>query len=128
MRVIYSGDYQQFLEMTDGKSDEIVHMMLMKRETLLNINAIFHCVIGARTNAVEMDEFREIQMVAKQTLNIKNEHMKILIKLISLGVDVNVRDTAGYTPLHQAAQQGHSQIVNLLLENNASPNTVSNVS
>ena len=33
----------------------------------------------------------------------------------------------GYTPLHQAAQQGHSQIVNLLLETgNASPNTVSN--
>ena len=28
----------------------------------------------------------------------------------------------------QAAQQGHSQIVNLLLEANASPNTVSNVS
>ena len=100
LKVIYSGDYQQFLEMIDGKSDEIVQMMLMKRETLLNINAIFHCVIGARTNAVEMDEFREIQMVAKQTLNIKNEHMKILIKLISLGVDVNVRDTAGYTPLH----------------------------
>ena len=35
----------------------------------------------------------------------------------------------GYTPLHQAAQQGHSQIVNLLLETGrASPNTVSNVS
>merc|ERR1711971_774241 len=33
----------------------------------------------------------------------------------------------GYTPLHQAAQQGHSQIVNLLLETGkASPNTVSN--
>ena len=28
----------------------------------------------------------------------------------------------------QAAQQGHSQIVNLLLEANASPNTTSNVS
>ena len=34
----------------------------------------------------------------------------------------------GYTPLHQAAQQGHSQIVNMLLENNASPNTLSIVS
>ena len=42
LKVIYSGDYQQFLEMIDGKSDEIVQMMLMKRETLLNINAIFH--------------------------------------------------------------------------------------
>lgn len=27
-----------------------------------------------------------------------------------------------YTPLHQAAQQGHTQIVNLLLENKAEPN------
>lgn len=28
----------------------------------------------------------------------------------------------GYTPLHQAAQQGHTLVVNLLLENQASPN------
>ena len=34
------------------------------------------------------------------TLNIKNEHMKILIKLLTLGVDVNVHDYAGFTPLH----------------------------
>ena len=34
----------------------------------------------------------------------------------------------GYTALHQAAQQGHTQIVNMLLENNASPNTLSIVS
>merc|ERR1711963_2369 len=74
--------------------------MLKKRETLLNINAIFHCVIGARINAGEREEFLNAQIMAKETLNIKNEHMKILIKLICLGVDVNVRDTAGYTPLH----------------------------
>merc|ERR1719150_3462774 len=41
-------------------------------------------------------------------------------------VRVDVQNELGYTPLHQAAQQGHSQIVNLLLENEASPNTVSN--
>jgi len=34
----------------------------------------------------------------------------------------------GYTALHQAAQQGHTQIVNMLLESNASPNTLSIVS
>ncbi len=43
-------------------------------------------------------------------------------------VRVDVQNELGYTPLHQAAQQGHSQIVNLLLENEASPNAVSNVS
>ena len=49
-----------------------------------------------------------------------------------LDAEVNVVDgqnELGYTPLHQAAQQGHSQIVNLLLDTGkASPNTVSNVS
>lgn len=28
----------------------------------------------------------------------------------------------GYTPLHQAAQQGHTHIINLLLQHGASPN------
>ncbi|KFM71126.1 Ankyrin-3, partial [Stegodyphus mimosarum] len=38
--------------------------------------------------------------------------------------DANVHTTTshGYTPLHQAAQQGHTLVVNLLLENQASPN------
>lgn len=34
----------------------------------------------------------------------------------------------GYTPLHQAAQQGHTDIVTLLLKHGASPNEVSTVS
>ena len=42
-------------------------------------------------------------------------------------VRVDTQNELGYTPLHQAAQQGHVQIVNLLIENGASPNTVSNV-
>ena len=49
--------------------------------------------------------------------------------LESEGNVVDGQNELGYTPLHQAAQQGHSQIVNLLLETGkASPNTVSNVS
>lgn len=34
----------------------------------------------------------------------------------------------GYTPLHQASQQGHSHIVNLLLQHGASPNELTVVS
>lgn len=33
-----------------------------------------------------------------------------------------------YTPLHQAAQQGHTLIINLLLKHKADPNAVTNVS
>lgn len=34
----------------------------------------------------------------------------------------------GYTPLHQAAQQGHTHIINLLLHHGALPNELTNVS
>merc|ERR1719443_1167357 len=50
----------------------------------------------------------------------------LLLEANGSPVRVDVQNELGYTPLHQASQQGHLQIVNLLLENNASPNTVSN--
>lgn len=34
----------------------------------------------------------------------------------------------GYTPLHQAAQQGHTDIVTLLLKHGAQPNEITSVS
>lgn len=34
----------------------------------------------------------------------------------------------GYTPLHQAAQQGHTDIVTLLLKHGAQPNETTTVS
>jgi ankyrin repeat protein len=36
---------------------------------------------------------------------------------------VGSETSAGYTPLHQAAQQGHNNIVRYLLEHGASPNS-----
>ena len=33
----------------------------------------------------------------------------------------------GYTPLHQAAQQGHTDIVSLLLKHGAPPNEITTV-
>lgn len=48
--------------------------------------------------------------------------------LIDHGAEINTVTSAGYTPLHQAAQQGHVLVINLLLKNKADPNAVTNVS
>ena len=100
--------------------------LLNRRESMLKINAIFHVIIGARFLAEEHDVrgdtdlrfynqytdpesfYGETRLQARKTLNVKNEHMKIFDKLLSLGVDVNVRDMAGFTPLHHClARQGN---------------------
>lgn len=47
--------------------------------------------------------------------------------LLAHGANVNNSTAIGYTPLHQAAQQGHVVIINLLLENKAKPNATTNV-
>ena len=104
LKTIYSGDYQTFLKMMKAfkKKAGILENMLKVRESLLRINSIFHVVIGARSLAVPVEEPLQAkhQRNARKTLNVKNEHMKILDTLLSLGVDVNVRDLAGFTPLH----------------------------
>ena len=103
LKAIYSGDYQEFLrKIKKMEKDPVdkVEDLLNLRESMLRINAIFHVVIGARSLAVPTKEQAKVQQQARQTLNVKNEHMKILDKLLSLGADVNVRDVAGFTPLH----------------------------
>ena len=44
-------------------------------------------------------------------------YLKVVKELIECNTDVNVLDEYGYTPLHLAAYQGHSEIVILLLAN-----------
>ena len=103
LKAIYSGDYQEFLrKIKKMEKDPVdkVEDLLNLRESMLRINAIFHVVIGARSLAVPTKEQAKVQQQARQTLNVKNEHMKILDKLLSLGADVNVHDHAGFTPLH----------------------------
>lgn len=48
--------------------------------------------------------------------------------LLSNKTKVDTATSTGYTPLHQAAQQGNSAIVAVLLDNGASPDTKNNVS
>lgn len=48
--------------------------------------------------------------------------------LIENGASVGAQTKANYTPLHQAAQQGHNNVVRCLLEHGASPNNKTSVS
>ena len=48
--------------------------------------------------------------------------------LLEHGALVSATTKVGYTPLHQAAQQGHVLVANILLKSAASPNAVTNVS
>lgn len=48
--------------------------------------------------------------------------------LIEHGAPVSATTRASYTPLHQAAQQGHNNVVRYLLEHGASPNVHTAVS
>ena len=51
------------------------------------------------------------------SLNIKNINM-----LLDKGIDVNAKDQYGWTALHEAAQEGHENIVQTLLDNGAEVN------
>ncbi len=100
LKTIFSGDYEEFLKMIKGKNDRELKNMMSKRESLLSVSAIFHVVIGARFFGTGTQYHENDRKNAKEKLNVKEEHMKILLKLLILGVDVNVHDVAGFTPLH----------------------------
>ena len=51
-----------------------------------------------------------------------NENIEAVKQHIAAGTDVNARDNAGSTPLHQAAINGHKEIAELLIANGADVN------
>ena len=110
LKVIFSGDYQTFLNTIGSHSEDDVQNLIKYRESMMRLNAIFHVVIGARTLAVPSSEQALAQRNARKSLNVRNEHMKILDKLLSLGADVNVRDPAGFTPLHHCLSRFSNKV------------------
>jgi len=97
LKIIDRGDYQGFLRMIKRMTEAEVQKMIAKRESQLNVCAVFHVIVGAKTTG-------------KPDPNIKEEHMKILVKLLSLGCDVNVKDFAGFTPLHHCCTKSGNQV------------------
>ena len=73
---------------------------------MFNVSAIFHVVKGAKAfpaaAVADQEIFKELR---RQNLDVKYDHMKILIKLLCLGVDVNERDVGGQTSLFWCCHQ-----------------------
>jgi len=100
MRSLYRGDYDAVMEFIDKQEKEKMGMLLEMRESLMNVSAVFHVIHGARTLYATNPVFRSKQIAAHRNMKIKNEHQKILDKLIELGANIHAKDVAGYTPLH----------------------------
>jgi ankyrin repeat protein len=45
----------------------------------------------------------------------------VVSQLLDAGADVNARNGVGFTPLHEAAEAGHTEVVSLLLRRGANP-------
>ena len=53
---------------------------------------------------------------------VKESNAQAVKQHISYGTDLNSRNLKSWTPLHYASSMGHSEIVNILLENGADVN------
>jgi ankyrin repeat protein len=58
--------------------------------------------------------------------NIKGDKVGTAKILIENGVDINVPDKEGYTPIFKASSSGNIELVKLLLKNGANPNIQTN--
>lgn len=54
-------------------------------------------------------------------------NLKLVKLLLSRGAEINDVDTQGYTAVHRAVSEGHSNVVRFLLEHGADPNIKDNI-
>jgi len=122
---IFLGNFNNFMRHINRLNRKELDRQLQKRETLLQIGAIFHVIIGART-------LYEGSPVLPVTIAERGQpemnHMKIFDKLLELGAGVNVHDSAGYTPLHHCltsvGNNATLQMARILLKKGANPNAI----
>lgn len=58
--------------------------------------------------------------------SVKNDNLKAVEIYITNGMDVNIKDNSGWSPLHYAADRGNNNVVRLLIESRADVNIKSN--
>jgi hypothetical protein len=80
---------------------------------------------GANTEVKDKDGRTLGNMAVTQQLfeACKNGHQKDVEKLLTEGADIHGQTSCGYTPLHLAAEAGHTNVVKYLIEKGAAVNS-----
>ena len=123
---MFFGNYTEFDQYLKNLSNEDLEKAIKKREGYCQFSPIFAPILGH--NLVDLET--RIDFTNKQKKEIRsmysgnNEHqfLKILEKLIELGVDVKAHDINGFTPLHYAVRRDE-EMVKILLKHGADPNS-----
>ncbi|XP_003384716.1 PREDICTED: ankyrin-1-like [Amphimedon queenslandica] len=76
---------------------------------------------GASVNIRDSDEGKIALHIAVDSIQKPQRHEVVKLLLEHKGVDPNIPDDTGSTPLHYAVNRGYSKIVHLLLEYKADP-------
>ena len=99
-----------------AKSLELeIHEACLKRDT----DKVVELINGDLV--INVDELDKLQTLFEA---LNNDDMKSLDELLEIGIDVNIQDEAGATPLHLAIEKGNVTFVKKLLEDNATVNLV----
>ena len=127
MRVTFCGDYDATCELLAGKTKEEVGLLLNTRESFMRRGPLHHAVAGARELCEDNPDRERFRQKVAADMPVKNDHFKIVLKLISLGAEVNMPDFAGETPLHilttaEFHNDGILKVVKTLLRAGADPN------
>ena len=83
VKTLFCGDYEKFLEFLQGLSEKEVKRLISKRESLLNVSAVFHVISGAHRLYSDHPDLLGYQYFCSRNDDVKYDHMKIMIKLIS---------------------------------------------
>ena len=98
MKVIYTGNYPGMMDILQNTSN--VKKLLSMRESLMNMPALLHVVLGATVIHTEDPSLLAEKIDLGNFLDVKYDHLKILEKLIELGADLTAKDVAGRNFLH----------------------------
>jgi len=99
---LYCGDFKTMVKFLNKLEKDQVSKVLERRESLYCTSAVFHVVIGAMHMLGDNKHLEDGRVAVQKVLKdkIKNDHAKVLQKLLGLGARPDARDVAGYTPLH----------------------------
>ena len=91
------------MDILKDKTVEDIQLLLNMREHFASFGALFHLVTGARRITPEHIEDRGL-------MNVKKRYKLCLLRLLSLGADVNVHDFFGNTLLHHCVGPNANEI------------------